>query len=65
MGSMRKWQHERRVKATGQRTSVTDVISFEPRLPLPGLDRVALAIVQRLFRHRHRRLARYFSPKPW
>jgi hypothetical protein len=59
MGSMRFWQHERIVEARGERgCAVTDRLTFQPRVP--GTGRLARAIVERLFRHRHRRLAAFF-----
>ena len=58
MGSMRLWQHERSVEPAGDGTcTVTDRLTFEPKLRAGG--RVARALVERIFRHRHRRLARW------
>ncbi|MCD6060417.1 MAG: hypothetical protein K0S16_728 [Moraxellaceae bacterium] len=57
MGSMRLWRHERRIGAvpgdTG-RCTVTDLLSFEPRLAR-GLSTWA---VKQLFTHRHAVLRR-------
>ena len=53
------WEHERVVEATGDGCRVTDRLGFElhPALAwIPGIDRLARAVVAALFRHRHRRL---------
>ena len=59
------WSHERIVAPAGDADcTVTDRLAWEmKRLPakVPGADRLARAIVGFLFRHRHRRLARYWS----
>jgi ligand-binding SRPBCC domain-containing protein len=56
------WQHERTVEAEGEgRCRVTDRLGFELKRGvawIPGLARLASAVVGFLFRHRHRRLAR-------
>ncbi len=66
MLSMSSWQHERSVEELGDgQCRVTDTLTFELRRPmrlLPGSRRIARAIVTRLFAHRHRRLARFWSP---
>ena len=66
MLSMRVWQHERVVDDAGPGAcTVTDRLSFELRRPLrwiPGMDRLARAIVGRLFAHRHGRLKAQFGP---
>jgi hypothetical protein len=65
MLSMRVWQHERVVDQDGPAAcTVTDRLTFELRRPLrwiPGFDRLAGAIVGRLFAHRHRRLKERFG----
>jgi hypothetical protein len=65
MLSMRLWQHERIVDQAGDATcTVTDRLAFQLRRPLawvPAADRLAAALIRRLFAHRHRRLATYFS----
>ena len=65
MLSMSTWEHERVVEPRDDGTcEVTDRIAFELRRPLalvPGLPGVVLAILRRLFAHRHRRLARHFG----
>jgi ligand-binding SRPBCC domain-containing protein len=61
MLSMSAWEHERIVEAAGESSCVlTDRLSFELRRPLagvPGSQRLAAAIIARLFAHRHRRVA--------
>ncbi|RMI32701.1 SRPBCC family protein [Nocardia stercoris] len=59
MLSMRPWIHERALRPVGDRTEVTDTLTFAPRPPLalvPGAGAVLRGIVAALFRHRHRRL---------
>jgi ligand-binding SRPBCC domain-containing protein len=59
MGSMRFWEHERTVTARGDGESdVRDRLTFEPRLPVGPAAR---ALIERIFRHRHRRLADWFA----
>ena len=57
------WQHERIVEPEGEgRCRVTDRLGFEPKRGvawIPGLAKLAGAVVGFLFRHRHRRLARF------
>ena len=57
------WEHERVVEPEGDRSCrVTDRLGFELKQPLarlPGAAALARAIVGFLFRHRHRRLARW------
>ncbi|HEX6116686.1 MAG TPA: hypothetical protein VFY99_06260 [Solirubrobacterales bacterium] len=59
------WSHERIVEPAGEgECAITDRLGWEMKpLParVPGADRLARAIVGFLFRHRHRRLARYWS----
>jgi ligand-binding SRPBCC domain-containing protein len=60
MLSMRAWEHERRLDADGDgRCRLSDRLSFEPRAGLAGplLER----FIRVTFRHRHRRLKRYFG----
>ena len=68
MAALRVWTHERTVVPDGDAVCVvTDGLGWEPRAPLariPGHDRVIGAIVGFLFRHRHRRLARYWGSSP-
>jgi hypothetical protein len=59
MGSMRFWEHERTVTGRGAgECDVRDRLTFEPRVPV---GRLARAIVERIFAHRHRRLADWFA----
>jgi ligand-binding SRPBCC domain-containing protein len=57
------WQHERTVEPSGERSCrVTDRLGFELKRGvawIPGMARLAKAVVAFLFRHRHRRLARW------
>ena len=56
------WQHERIVEPEGEgRCRVTDRLGFVLKRGvawIPGVARLAAAVVAFLFRHRHRRLAR-------
>lgn len=64
MGSMKRWQHERVVEPIGEGCRVTDTLTLELRgglSGLPGAERIVASIVGRLFKHRHRRLARHFA----
>jgi ligand-binding SRPBCC domain-containing protein len=65
MLSMRLWEHERSVEPAGpDGCRITDRIAFElcrGLAWLPGADRLARAILVRVFAHRHRRLARHFA----
>ena len=57
------WQHERIVEPEGEESCrVTDRLGFELKRAIawiPGVARLSAAVVGFLFRHRHRRLARY------
>jgi ligand-binding SRPBCC domain-containing protein len=59
------WQHERTVEPEGEgRCRVTDRLGFELKRGIawiPGAARLSSAVVGFLFRHRHRRLARFFG----
>jgi len=59
MLSQRRWVHERTLEAVPGGCRVTDRIEFEPRLPVPA--GVFLRLFRFFFRHRHRRLGRFFS----
>ncbi|MGV9710052.1 hypothetical protein ACWDTI_05255 [Gordonia sp. NPDC003424] len=62
MATMTTWTHDRRLASRPNRgTEVTDVLEFRPRLPLRPLTPILEWFVGHLFRHRHRRLARYFG----
>ncbi|HWG09107.1 MAG TPA: hypothetical protein VN672_08875 [Solirubrobacteraceae bacterium] len=60
MLSARTWEHERTlVPLDGGRTRLTDRVAFVPRLP--GIAAVHRAVIAAIFRHRHRRLERFFG----
>jgi ligand-binding SRPBCC domain-containing protein len=60
MLSARVWEHERTLDpVNGGGTRIMDRVSFEPRLP--GTARLHRAVVAAIFRHRHRRLRRFFA----
>ena len=60
MLSQRVWEHERTLEPlAGGGCRVTDRITFEPRLPLPA--RFLRPVFRFVFRHRHRRLRRFFG----
>lgn len=62
MMSMRRWTHERTVEpVSGDRTRVTDQITFSPRLHMLLAGPVLQRVLAAFFRHRHRRLAAHFS----
>lgn len=65
MLTMDPWEHERSVRPFGPGSArLTDRLRFELRSPfaaVPGLERLASAIVAALFRHRHRRLAKLYG----
>jgi ligand-binding SRPBCC domain-containing protein len=56
--SQRRWIHQRTLEAVGGGCRVTDRIRFEPRLPVGG--RALVTLFRLVFRHRHRRLGRFF-----
>jgi ligand-binding SRPBCC domain-containing protein len=59
MLSQRSWEHERTLEATVDGCVITDRVSWQPRLGLPG--RPLRPVIGWFFRHRHRRLRRYFG----
>jgi ligand-binding SRPBCC domain-containing protein len=61
MLSMRRWEHERTLTRTPGGTLVHDRVLLEPRLPVPGLAAILARLVDAFFKHRHRRLRRYFA----
>lgn len=62
MLSIRRWQHDRTVTALSETTTeVHDRVTFEPRLPVPGLARLLTSVLSAFFRHRHRRLRAHFA----
>jgi hypothetical protein len=61
MLSMRVWEHERTLDPVGaDRCRVTDRLTWEPRLPLPGA--LLRPLIHAIFKHRHRRLRLRFQP---
>lgn len=61
MLSQRRWVHERRLEPVADGTRVTDRIEFEPRLAVLGP--LLRPVFHAVFRHRHRRLARFFRSR--
>ena len=62
MLSARRWEHERTLQPLeGGGTRLTDRVSFVPRLPATA--RAHRAVVAVIFRHRHRRLERFFGAR--
>ncbi|WP_104106171.1 hypothetical protein [Nocardioides sp. 616] len=61
MVSMRRWEHERRMLPVADGTWVHDRVTFQPRLPVPGLAAVLARVIDAFFKHRHRRLRRFFA----
>ena len=61
MLSMRRWEHERTLTPISGGTLVHDRVVLEPRLPVPGLAAFLARMVDAFFKHRHRRLRRYFA----
>ncbi len=60
MGSMRLWEHERTVTPReGGQCEVRDRLTFAPRVP--GAGGLARRLVDRIFAHRHSRLASWFA----
>lgn len=61
LGSCRAWEHHRElVQLPDGSTRVTDTLRAQPRVLVPAP--AVRAVVGALFAHRHRRLARTFSP---
>ena len=59
MLSQRRWVHRRVLESVAGGTRVADRVEFEPRVPLVGA--LLVPIFRAVFRHRHRRLVRYFQ----
>jgi ligand-binding SRPBCC domain-containing protein len=57
--SLRQWTHEREVTERGGGCTLSDTLTFEPRLP--GTGRVISAFIANTFRRRHRYLQRAFG----
>jgi ligand-binding SRPBCC domain-containing protein len=60
MLSMRRWEHERTLTPVAGGTRVHDRVTLQPRLPIPGLAALLARVVDAFFKHRHRRLQKYF-----
>lgn len=61
MLSQRRWVHVRRLEDVAGGCRVTDRVGFEPRAA--WLGPLLLPVFRAVFRHRHRRLARYFGTR--
>jgi ligand-binding SRPBCC domain-containing protein len=64
MLTMVTWNHERLIAPVNHGSEVSDRIEFEPRglaRRSPRIRRFIRVVVTAVFRHRHRRLSRYFS----
>jgi ligand-binding SRPBCC domain-containing protein len=59
MMSMRVWEHERWLSADGEGCRIVDRLSFQPRLP--GMGPLIERFIRMAFRHRHKRLRRFFG----
>jgi hypothetical protein len=59
MLSQRTWEHERTLEPAGGGCLITDRVSWQPRLGLPG--RPLRPFIAWFFRHRHKRLRRHFG----
>jgi hypothetical protein len=59
MLSQRVWEHERTIEPTAGGCTVTDRVSWQPRLGLPGAP--LRPVIGWFFRHRHKRLQRHFG----
>ncbi len=64
MLSMRHWEHERTLTPVAGGTHVHDRVTFQPRLPVPGLAALLARVVHAFFEHRQRRLRAYFARRP-
>lgn len=60
MLSQRVWEHERTIEpAPRNGCLITDRVSWQPRLGLPG--RPLRPVIAWFFRHRHKRLRQHFG----
>jgi hypothetical protein len=59
--AQRHWIHRRTLTAVPEGTRVTDEIQFAPRLAF--LAPILRPLLHAIFRHRHRRLGRYFASR--
>ncbi len=63
MLTQRVWEHRRALEPLGAGAcTVTDRVSFEPRLPF--MAPLLRPLFEAVFRHRHRRLRRHFGGSP-
>jgi ligand-binding SRPBCC domain-containing protein len=62
MLSQRAWEHVRTIREADGGSQLTDSISWEPRLPVPGS--ALRPLFKTIFGHRHRRLVRHFGGGP-
>ncbi|MTB87742.1 hypothetical protein H9L21_04655 [Aeromicrobium senzhongii] len=61
MLSMRRWEHERTLTPVPGGARVQDRVTFEARLPVPGLESVLARVIGAFFAHRQRRLRAHFA----
>lgn len=61
MLSIRHWEHERTLTPVPGGTRVRDLVTFEPRLQVPGLAAILAVLVDAFFKHRQRRLRAHFT----
>ena len=59
MMSMRVWEHERWLTPEGESCRVVDRLTFQARLP--GMGPLLERFIRATFRHRHKRLRRWFG----
>jgi ligand-binding SRPBCC domain-containing protein len=62
MLSQRAWEHIRTIRPVDGGSLISDAVSWEPRLPLPGA--AMRPMFRAIFGHRHRRLRRRFGGQP-
>ena len=62
MLSQRVWEHERTIEPSAGGCLITDRVSWQPRLGLPG--RPLRPVIAWFFGHRHKRLRRHFGGLP-
>ena len=62
--SASRWEHERTITTSEQGTEIRDRVRFDPRGLAGRAPRIMRWMITLIFRHRHRRLTRYFGPVP-
>jgi ligand-binding SRPBCC domain-containing protein len=62
MLSQRSWEHERTLAPVDGGCTVTDRVRWQPRLGVPA--RLLRPSIRWFFRHRHKRLRRFFGSEP-